>query len=123
MRGMLESLYRARYAEGPSGPRANVLGTLGIFAYGGTEQKGDMCLFKPDDPEALGDRVKLRLEPGAASIDGTTLKFTTKDGNASYAWKLIETITDPEEEQAFLSFAIANDRIIRHLLEGARLYE
>ena len=123
MRGTLESLYRARYVAGPSGPRANVLGTLGIFAYGGNERKGDMCLFKPDDSEALGGRVKLRLGPGATSVDGTTLRFTTEDGHASYAWELVETITDSEEGRVFLDFAIANDRIIRHLLEGARFYE
>ena len=123
MRGLLESLYRARYVEAPSGPRANVLGTLGIFAYGGNERKGDMCLFKPDYPEALGGRVKLRPSPGATSIDGTTLRFTTEDGNASYTWELVEAVANPEEEQAFLDFAIANDRIIRHLLEGAQFYE
>lgn len=66
---------------------------------------------------------EVALGPGATSVDGTTLWFTTEDGNASYAWELVEAITDPEEEQAFLGFAIANDRIIRHLLDGARFYE
>ena len=122
MRGALESLHRARYVEGPSGPRANVHGTLGVFAYGGNEWMGDLCLFKPDDPEALGGRTKLRLGPGVASVDGTTLRFTTKDGAASYAWELLETIADPEERKAFLGFAVAGDRIIHHLLEGTWLY-
>ena len=123
MRGTLESLHRARYVEGPSGPRADVLGTLGVFAYGGSERKGDMCLFKPDDPEALGGRMKLRPGPGTVSVEGTVLRFAAKGGNASYAWELAEAATDPEEERAFLDFAIASDRIIRHLLEGARFYE
>ena len=123
MRGTLESLHRAWYIEGPSGPRADVLGTLGIFSYGGNERKGDMCLFKPDDPEALGGRMKLRPSPGTISVEGTVLRFADKDRNASYAWKLAEAVTDPEEERAFLDFAIASDRIIRHLLEGALFYE
>ena len=123
MRGVLKSLHRARYVEGPSGPRNNVPGTLGVFAYGGNERKGDLCLFKPDDPEALGGRAKLRPGPGTISIKGTALRLAIKDGNASYAWELVEAVTDPEEEQAFLDFSIENDRIIRHLLEGAQFYE
>ena len=122
MRGALESLHRAQYVEGPSGPRNNVPGTLGVFAYGGNERKGDMCLFTPDDPATLSGRVKLRPGPGAITVEGITLKLTLKDGNTSYAWELVETIRDPEEERAFLDFATANDRIIRHLLEGVRFY-
>ena len=123
MRGALESLHRARYVEGPSGPRNNVPGTLGVFAFGGNERKGDMCLFKPDEPEALGGRMKLRPGPGTVTIEGTALGLVIKDGNASYTWELAETVTDSEEERSFLDFAISNDRIIRHLIDGSRFYE
>lgn len=123
MRGALESLHRARYVEGPSGPQNNALGTLGAFAYGGNEWKGDMCLFRPDDPETLGGRTKLRPGPGIISVEGTALRLTVEDGNASYTWELVEAITDPEIEQAFLDFATENDRIIHHLFEGAQFYE
>jgi hypothetical protein len=123
MRGTLESLHRAVYIKGPSGPRDGVRGTLGVFAYGGNEWKGDMCLFKPDDPEALGGRVKLRPGPGVVDVEGATLRLTVKGENGSYAWELVEAIADPEEERAFLDFAAANDRIIGHLLDGARFYE
>ena len=122
MRGALESLHRARYVEGPSGPRNNVPGTLGVFAYWGNERKGDMCLFKPDDPEALGGHMKLRPGPGTVTIEDSMLRLAIKNGNASYAWELSEAVTDPEEEESFLDFATANDRIIRHLLEGAKFY-
>lgn len=87
------------------------------------EWKGDMCLFKPDDPEALGGRVKLRPGPGVVDVEGATLRLTVKGENGSYAWELVEAIADPEEERAFLDFAAANDRIIGHLLDGARFYE
>ena len=123
MRGMLESLHRALYVKGPSGLRNNVPGTLGVFAYGGNERKGDMCLFKPDDPETLSGRTKLRPGPGVVSTEGAALRLTVEDGNTSYAWELVKAITNPEEEQAFLDFATKNDRIIRHLLEGTQFYE
>lgn len=122
MRGILEGLYRALYVEGPSGPRPSIPGTLSTFSYGGNERMGDLCLFRPDDPEALGGRVKLRPSPGVASVEGGTLRLTVEDGGISYAWELVEEIVDSEERRDFLDFASANDRIIGHLLSGAQLY-
>ena len=143
MRGSLEHLYRAELVEGPSGPRDSVLGTLGVFSYGGTGKTGALCLFKPDDSEALGGREKLRPGPGNAKRDGVFLRFTVGSGersqmnglanapgggsaNASgsgtYTWKTIGAeISDPDKTQEYLAFAETSDRIIRHLLEGARL--
>ena len=65
----------------------------------------------------------MRMDPGVASVEGTALQFELKDGSASYTWELVDAVTTPEEEQGFLDFAAANDRIIGHLLKGARFYE
>ena len=121
MKGSLVDLYRAQLVEGPSGPRGNVPGTLGVFAYDGAGKPGDLCLFAPDDPADLGGRKKLRPSPGTAEQDGDLLRFTVKDNDKPYAWRIAGTLTDPAEIEDFLAFAEANDRIIRHLLEGARL--
>lgn len=119
MKGVLASLYRAKLVEGPSGPRPNVSGMLGVFDYsGGSERQGNMCLFAPDDPQDLGGKAKLRPGPGTARIDTDILRFTVKDDGRSYAWQLGDVIADEQEVQDYLAFAETNDRIIRHLLKG-----
>ena len=122
MRGMLSSLHRAKLVGTPSGPRSSVPGRLGIFDFEGAGE-GNICLFAPDDPEAFGGRVKLRPGPGNAQMEGDLLRFTMKGDAGSYAWQLIDEISEPQEMQDFLDYAESNDRIIRHLLEGARLLQ
>lgn len=120
MKGKLSSLYRAKLVKGPSGACREVLGSLGVFDYDGAHE-GNICLFAPDEPEALGGRVKLRPGPGAAQLEGDALRFRVKVDGRSYTWQIIDVITDPSETRAFISMAESSDRIIRHLLEGARL--
>lgn len=122
MRGMLSSLHRAKLVESPSGPRSSTPGRLGIFDFEGAGE-GSICLFVPNDPEAFRGRMKLRLGPGNAQMEGDLLRFTMKGDAGSYSWQLIDDISEPQEMQDFLDYAESNDRIIRHLLEGARLLQ
>ena len=121
MEGHLISLHQARLVEGPSGPRDNVSGRLGVFSYRGAGKPGELCLFAPDSPALLGGKAKLRPGPGVATQDGNIVRLVVGDGGQSYVWKIGDTIADPAKTQAFLDFAEKNDRIIHHLLEGARL--
>ena len=121
MEGKLVNLFQAKLVEGSSGPRDAVSGTLGIFSYSGAGDPGDLCLFVPDSPERLGSKAKLRPGPGVVEQDGSLLRFTVGETGASYAWELVDPIADKEEIRAFLDFAEKRDRIIRHLLKGARL--
>ena len=121
MEGKLSSLHRAQLIEGPSGPRGSVPGRLGVFDYSGAGKPGNLCLFAPDDPAQLGGKAKLRPGPGTAELEGGILRFTIREGGATYAWKLGEALLDEGQTEAFLTFAAANDRIVRHLLEGSAL--
>ena len=121
MEGRLVSLYWAKLVEGPSGPRDHMSGRLGVFSYGGAGEPGDLCLFAPDDSALLGGRAKLRPGPGTAAHDGDLLRFSVGTTGKSYVWEIVSPISSSAEMQEFLDFAEADDRIIRHLLEGARL--
>ena len=123
MEGRLVSLYQAELVEGPSGPRERVSGTLGVFAYGGAGGVGELCLFVPDDPDLLGGKPKLRPGPGGARKESARLLLAVEKTGVSYAWEIVRPLTDPDREQAFLAYAEAQDRIIRHLLAGARLLD
>ena len=121
MKGQLVSLHQAELVEGPSGPRDGVPGRLGVFSYCGAGKPGELCLFIPDDPELLGGKLKLRPGPGSATKDGSILRFVVGSTGATYIWKTDGSAADPTGTQAFLDFADKRDRIIHHLLEGARL--
>ena len=121
MEGHLISLHQAWLVGGPSGPRDNVPGTLGVFSYRGASKPGELCLFVPDSPALLGGKTKVRPGPGAVTQDGNIVRLVFGDGGQSYVWEIGDPITDPAETQAFLDFAETSDRIIHHLLEGARL--
>ena len=120
MRGKLSNLYRAKLVKKPSGASCEVLGRLGVFDYDGAHE-GNVCLFLPDEPQAHGGLVKLRPGPGTAQLEAGTLRFTVKDDGRSYTWQIIDVITDPSEVRAFVIVGETSDRIIRHLLAGARL--
>ena len=121
MEGRLVSLDWAKLVEGPSGPRDHVPGRLGVFSYSGAGEPGDLCLFVPVDPALFSGRLKLRPGPGIVSRHGAICRLSVGNTGRSYVWETGSPITDPTEAQDFLDFAEANDRIIRHLLEGARL--
>ena len=123
MQGELVGLHEAKLVEGPSGPRDDVPGKLGVFSYEGAGDPGELCLFVPNDPVQLDGRVKLRPGPGSAKLDSGFLRFTIKNANRSYAFQLEGNVTDPTDIDAFLAFAVSNDRIIRHLIEGAKLMD
>ncbi|MBO7702613.1 MAG: hypothetical protein J6S36_06920 [Eggerthellaceae bacterium] len=121
MEGKLSSLNRAQLIEGPSGPRGSIPGRLGVFDYSGAGEPGSLCLFAPDDPAQLGGKAKLRPSPGTVQLEGKILRFTIRESGKAYAWELGEAMADERQAEAFLDFASANDRIIRHLLEGSAL--
>ena len=121
MEGRLVSLHWAKLVGGPSGSRGHVPGMLGVFTYSGAGEPGDLCLFAPDDPALLGGRIKLRPGPGTVAHDGDVLSFSVGKTGKSYVWEVGSPISSSTEIQAFLDFAETNDRVIRHLLEGARL--
>lgn len=121
MEGRLVSLHWAKLVEGPSGSRGHVPGRLGVFSYGGAGEPGDLCLFAPDDPALLGGRAKLRPGPGVVAHDGDLLRLSLGKTGKSYVWEIGHPISNSAEVREFLDFAEANDRIVRHLLEGARL--
>ena len=121
MEGRLVSLHWAKLVEGPSGSRDHVPGRLGVFSYGGAGEPGDLCLFAPDDSALLGGRAKLRPGPGTAAHDGDLLRFSVGTTGKSYVWEIGHPISNSAEVREFLDLVETNDRIIRHLLEGARL--
>ena len=121
MEGKLSSLHRAQLIEGPLGPRSSIPGRLGVFDYSGAGEPGSLCLFAPDNPAQLGGKAKLRPSPGTVEFEGRTLRFTIRESGKTYAWELGEALSDEGRIEEFLGFAEANDRIIRHLIEGSRL--
>lgn len=120
MRGELENLCRAKLVERPNGKPCNIIGTLGVFAYGLSEHMGEMCFFKPDDPVLLGNHPKLRPMPGCAETSGAVLSFTVQQTGDVYVWHVGRMLNDPNAIDEFLEFATSHDRTIRRLLEKAQ---